>query len=181
MLRSGGDGKMAPFHNHTDRQACQSVGLPNYQQETHMQNKQKIHAWYWHVFGHGTGTVYLYYFEDEKNTQKQRGKSIWACKVGSTQEEVLWRVEQQLKKIDPQYTFEKNERPDIPILFKSDKPKTLETQIHDILKAFNRKINTKKRQEWYITGREWFLTNPNEVMQIYLFIVDFENYAWHAE
>ncbi len=144
-----------------------------------MEKREKLQYWSWEEFGTGTGSVYLYYFQDEKNEQKYQGKSVWACKVGYAEGDAHKRVAQQLKKIDPDYAFEKKERPILPILFKSDTPRRLETQIHKILQALGRKIDTEKRHEWYITGHEWYLTNPNEVLQIYFFIVDFQNYAWH--
>ena len=52
------------------------------------------------------------------------------------------------------------EEPEIGLIIKTDNPSDLEQRIHNMLKEFNRHIENAP-------GTEWFLTNPNQVEEIY--------------
>lgn len=122
----------------------------------------------WTEFGEGSGSVYLYYFPCQKKHVQQVGAPVWECKIGYTEEEdVHAYIERQAKKSRKLFDIPDTEYPEMPVLFKTDTPKELETQIHKILKLFRRKVKIKKQ-------REWFFTNPDEVIQIYLFLDDFD-------
>lgn len=121
----------------------------------------------WKEFGVGGRSVYLYYFPSQKSQAQNTGQPVWECKIGHTKEDVHQYVQKQLKKVRQIFDIADTEYPEIPLIFKTDNSKTLETQIHDILKVFDRKVNIEGQ-------REWFFTNPNEVIQIYHFIVDFD-------
>jgi len=131
---------------------------------------RKIKSWRWTEFGAGERSVYLYYFPSHKAHAQSLSQPIWACKIGETGEDVHPYIEKQINKVRPLLKIDDNEYPEIPIIFKTDDSRTLERRIHRILKAFDRWIKIPKQLEWY-------LTNPDEVIQIYLFIQDFETFV----
>ena len=108
------------------------------------------------ILGKGEGWVYLYYFDREKAEAQDQGNEVWPCKIGRTEREPEKRIQEQM-----------NEGSDIPIialLLETDKPKVLEKTIHGILTL--RGVHLKHEQ-----GKEWFLTSPNEVIDIYRLMV----------
>ncbi|MDE0326676.1 MAG: GIY-YIG nuclease family protein [Candidatus Poribacteria bacterium] len=109
------------------------------------------------TLGSGTGAVYVYYFPRDKKHAESEGKSVWACKIGMTENDVETRVKGQM-------TAAIYEEPEIGLEIRTDSPRCLEKAIHAILELKGQKMNTTGRRN------EWFLTSPNEVMIIQILI-----------
>ena len=112
------------------------------------------------IFGEGEGWVYLYYFDKGKAEAQDQGSKVWPCKIGFTENEPEKRIQQQME--------ENSDIPIIALLLQTNKPKVLERSIHGILTL--RGSHLKHPQ-----GREWFLTEPDEVASIYKFITDWKH------
>lgn len=130
---------------------------------------RKGKARWWEEYGTGHGTVYLYYYPSQKAHAQMTGQPVWKCKIGQTKEpDVVDYIDTtKVNKDRVIFDIPQDEYPDIPLLFKTDNPKGLEKQIHNILKTLDRWIKIKGANEWYFT-------NPKEVKQIYLFLMDFD-------
>ena len=87
---------------------------------------------------------------------QDQGSEVWPCKIGRTEREPEKRIQEQ---IDGD-----SDIPIIALLLRTDKPKVLERTIHGILTLCD--VRLKHEQ-----GKEWFLTNPDEVIDIYRLIV----------
>lgn len=103
--------------------------------------------------GSGDAAVYLYYFHAYRKLADLEGKSIWACKIGTTNDNPHTRIRSQVGTEMP-------EHPKIGLIIKTDTPGDIEKRIHEILKATDRHIENAP-------GAEWFLTNPDAVEKIY--------------
>lgn len=123
----------------------------------------------WEEWGAGSGHVYLYYYPSQKAHARMSGQPIWECKIGCTKESDVHAYVNRTKVAKDRVIFDlsADETPDIPLILKTDTPKQLERQIHDILKTFDR---------WHkIPGaNEWYLTSPDEVIGIYQFIQEMD-------
>ena len=98
--------------------------------------------------GQGSSTVYLYYFPEYKKGE------YYPCKVGKTDaDDVLGYVVNQAGAALP-------EKPKIGLLIKTDNPNGVETGIHGLL-------DDKGRRKTDAPGREWFVTNTDEVKHLY--------------
>ena len=104
------------------------------------------------IFGSGKHWVYLYYFPHDKEKAKSNGEPFWPCKIGQVNENPEGRVRKQ--------TLGVPALPHIALLLKVDKHLALETAIHKILTLRGRHLEK-------LPGKEWFLTNPDEVWEIY--------------
>ena len=108
------------------------------------------------IIGSGNGSVYLYYYPQYQERAESKGESVWECKIGrTTHSEAGTRIRQQATGLP--------ESPMIGLHIKTDKEKKIERIIHDILKVRGTHIADAP-------GREWFLTSPSEVEDIYNFI-----------
>ena len=116
---------------------------------------------YQQIFGSGKHWVYLYYFDADKKKAKSDSMSpyddeedhlFWPCKVGKTDKDPENRVKAQTSGVLVP--------PHIGPLFRTDKHSALEKAIHGILTVRGRHLK-----------KEWFLTNPKEVINIYDFII----------
>lgn len=116
------------------------------------------------IFGSGKYWVYLYYFSADKKKAKSDSTSpyddendlFWPCKIGKTDKDPENRVKAQTSGVPVP--------PHIGLLLRTDEHVALEKAIHGILTVRGRHL--KKLQ-----GKEWFLTNPKEVIGIYDFII----------
>ncbi len=106
------------------------------------------------IFGEGKHWVYLYYFDRDKTELESQGSKVWQCKIGCTYRDPEKRIQEQTKK----------HAPIIALLLKTDEPVGLEKAIHGILTLCGKHL--KEIQE-KTQGREWFLTSPDEVVEIY--------------
>ena len=71
------------------------------------------------TLGSGTGAVYVYYFPRDKKHAESEGKSVWACKIGMTENDVETRVKGQM-------TAAIYEEPEIGLEIRTDNPRGLE-------------------------------------------------------
>ncbi len=108
------------------------------------------------VFGNGENWVYCYYL----TIQKKQGASQFPCTIGRTSggtiKSIRKYIERQARKaiVDP---------PKIPLLFRTNECVDLEGAIHRILRLRDQQIDAP--------GDELFMTNPEEVLEIYDFII----------
>ena len=108
------------------------------------------------TIGSGNSSVYLYYYPQYRESAESKGKQVWACKIGKTiDSEADGRIRGQATGLP--------ENPKIGLHIKTDKEAEIERIIHDILK-----VRGKHKDD--TPGREWFLTSPSEVEEIYKFI-----------
>ena len=113
------------------------------------------------IFGEGKHWVYLYYFDQDKKDAESKGEVIWRCKIGSAGG---FTKAGNMKRDAPE-TRVKNqtrgtpEEPIIALLFRTDLHDTLEGIIQGILTLQGKHLPNAQ-------GREWFLTNPSEVVRI---------------
>ena len=103
----------------------------------------------------GKGSVYLFYYPTYKDRAEERGDEFWRCKIGKTTNSAKSRVGGQ--------TTGSPEEPIIALEFKTDHPTELEAALHAILKLRGRHVENAG-------GKEWFMTNPDEVEQIHSFL-----------
>ena len=103
------------------------------------------------IIGDGEYEVYLYYYPSYKALAKLEGLQSFRCKIGST--------------IDHKKRFS-TAQTDVPemrkiaVIFKTDYPTELEKILHSTLIIQGKQLKDTP-------GREWFLTNPNEVINLY--------------
>ena len=106
------------------------------------------------TIGSGRNSVYLYYYQWDQERAKSKGQSVWECKIGKTERPLQERLREQAT--DPE-NFK------LGLHIKTDRPKDIEDIIHDDLKKRGRHRGESLR-------KEWFLTSPSEVEEIYNFI-----------
>ena len=107
---------------------------------------------YQRIFGEGKHWVYLYYFNDDKLSAEAEGDEAWPCKIGEAEKNPEKRVKNQ--------TSGARVEPRIALLLRTNQHKALEKVIHGILTLMDRPLKDTQ-------GREWFLTNPDEVAEIW--------------
>jgi hypothetical protein len=107
--------------------------------------------------GSGKKSIYVYYYDNYKELASLKNSKIWECKVGRTDVDPISRVVGQAGTCYP-------EMPHIALVIYCDDSNLLEKAIHDALRLRNR---------WLIDspGKEWFLTSPEEVEEIYNSII----------
>lgn len=123
------------------------------------------------ILGSGKYWVYLYYFDKDRNEVIDSDGNpyyvpedlwnrdnifCWRCKIGKTEKNPEARIKAQTSGVPVP--------PKIPLLIRTDQHTELETAIHSILK-----LSGKHLKE--LQGKEWFDTNPQEVLNIYDWIV----------
>ena len=109
--------------------------------------------------GSGESTVYVYYFPIYKNNAEKEGKNFWECKVGKTTIGADDRIKQQTGTGTP-------EQPEKGLEIKTNDPDQLESALHAMLKARGRYVEKAK-------GKEWFITSPTEVYEMYCLLTYF--------
>lgn len=105
------------------------------------------------VLGDGAESVYLYYFENDKELAKLKGKDTWDCKIGRAGADVDQRVSDQAR-------TSRSKRPMIAVVIRTDQAFYLEQVIHNSLKIVDRHIVGERGH----TGVEWFDTNPERLI-----------------
>ena len=108
------------------------------------------------VFGKGEDWVYCYYL----TSQKKQGDTQYPCTIGRTSGGTMKSVR---KYIEGQMRKAVVEPPKIPLLFRTDACVDLEGAIHRVLKLRGQQIDAP--------GNELFMTNPEEVLEVYDFII----------
>jgi hypothetical protein len=107
--------------------------------------------------GDGETIVYCYYLPAYQELAKINKEEFWPCKIGRTNGDPLIRVLNQVSTSLPEY-------PNIALKIKTEDSRSLEHAIHNILTLKKRKISSSP-------GSEWYLTNPDEVIDIYKRII----------
>ncbi len=105
------------------------------------------------IMGSGKQSVYLYYYPVYRRLAELEGEEVWACKIGKAKNDPLIRISNQTRTALPEY-------PKVSLVIKTDEFALMETTIQNILK-----LQGKHKQD--APGREWFITSPSEVEQIY--------------
>ena len=103
------------------------------------------------TIGSGKKSVYLYYYQWDRDSAKSKGESVWECKIGKTERPLQERLRQQATD---------TEKFKLGLHIKTDEPKKIEDIIHNELKKHGKHIGASLR-------KEWFLTSPSEVEEIY--------------
>lgn len=93
------------------------------------------------TIGSGSESVYVYYFPS------QEADSSWPCKIGRAKGDPIKRIRMQQASMQ--------EQPIVALVIKTNDSGALESLIHSSL---------KKASSF---GREWFVTSPTEVEQIF--------------
>lgn len=114
--------------------------------------------------GTGEQEVYLYYYPAYRQRAylqrppvwKYRGAALWECKIGETHDQDTETRTGQQKGPLP-------EKKVVALVMKTDNSRKLEMMIQEILKMWDRWIKNAE-------GKEWFLTSPEEVENIYHFL-----------
>ena len=106
------------------------------------------------TIGSGRQSVYLYYYQQKRESAESKYKNVWECKIGNTERPLQARLREQAT--DP-------EKFKLGLHIETNRPKDIERIIHDILKVRGKHIDEAP-------GREWFLTSPSEVEEIFKFI-----------
>ena len=101
------------------------------------------------TLGTGKSSVYLCYYPTYRCLAEYEGKEFWACKIGS---------------VETQAPTEMPEPPEIRLILRTDDPENLEQLLHNILTFRGKQIAD-------VPGKEWFMTSPGEVEDIYKMIV----------
>jgi len=105
------------------------------------------------MVGEGDNIVYCYYLPAYLELADKRKETFWPCKIGRTDGDPLIRVLNQVSTALPEF-------PTIALAIKTNDARSLERAIQNILNLKKRKISSSP-------GSEWYLTNPDEVLNIY--------------
>jgi len=103
------------------------------------------------VIGDGEEAVYVYYYPAYKTSALAAEQDHWLCKIGRTSRFPGIRISEQ--------TTGMPEQPVIGLVIKTDDSRTLESVIKNVLAL---------RKQWSENspGIEWFVTSPDNVLQI---------------
>ena len=113
------------------------------------------------IFGEGKHWIYLYYFPQEKRDAEKKDRSVFPCKIGKADgigRNGNIKYDAPEKRVEA-LTRGAREFAKIPLLFRTDTHTTLETAIHKNLELQRKNIPNRP-------SKEWFLTNPREVVKI---------------
>ena len=105
------------------------------------------------TIGSGESSVYLYYYPAYQRLAELESKKVWPCKIGKTTRNAISRITSQTRTALPEY-------PKVGLIIKTDELRLMETTIQNILK-----LQGKQKKD--APGKEWFVTSPNEVEQVY--------------
>ncbi len=125
----------------------------------------KIHVDNRTVLGQGVGSVYLYYYESEKELALLKGKTTWQCKIGRASGSATERVMSQAK-------TSRSKPPVIALEILTDYPAYLEKIIHNSLKMVDRHLEDESGD----VGIEWFDTNPEQLILWFKGYVKLQNF-----
>ena len=110
------------------------------------------------VMGKGKSEVYVYYYPSYKELADLKGERYFRCKIGMTSR----GLERRLGK---PFCTDAPERRIVAIRILTDTPEDVEKYLHSALKSAGRQVKSTY-------GREWFMTNPEEVLKLYAGMVD---------
>ena len=102
--------------------------------------------------GSGNNSVYVYYYPTYKHHAELQGEETWPCKIGHSEySNPIHRILQQVGTGMP-------EKPEIALVIQTNMPEDVEAAIHKLL---DRDLIPDS------PGKEWFLTNPSRVEEIF--------------
>ena len=105
------------------------------------------------IIGSGKQSVYLYYYPAYQRLAEFQDEEVWACKIGKAGNDPLIRINSQTRTALPEY-------PTVGLIIKTNELALMKKTIQNILK-----LQGKHKAD--APGREWFITSPSEVEQIY--------------
>ncbi len=108
--------------------------------------------------GLGKASVYVYYYDSYRELATLKGNESWECKIGRTDVDPISRIIGQAGTCYP-------ELPHIALIIYCDDSSLLEKALHNILKLRKRWLENSP-------GKEWYITSPHEIEEIYRSIVD---------
>jgi len=106
-------------------------------------------------FGQGKNAVYVFHYEIYKEKYHSKGNKFYPCKIGLSINPND-RVTKQVGTAFP-------EPPIVDLIIKTDNAALLEKVIHNVLSLRDRHCENS-------LGKEWFYTNPIEILSIISFI-----------
>lgn len=103
--------------------------------------------------GNGENSVYVYYYDIYKKYAELKGENKYPCKIGRTDVNPIDRIIGQAGTCQPEY-------PHCALIIRCQDSSVLETYFHSALKI---------RKCWIenAPGKEWFITNIEEIKKIY--------------
>lgn len=111
--------------------------------------------------GEGNESVYLYYYDTYKELAELKGNYLWECKIGRTDIEPIQRVIGQAGTCFPEY-------PHIALVIHCEDSHKLEDVLHSIMKYQKKHVESAP-------GKEWFITSPEEIENLYITILTKSN------
>lgn len=108
------------------------------------------------TIGTGDCAVYVYYYDIYKKYAEINNKRSFECKIGRTDKAPIHRILEQTGTCYP-------EKPHIALIIHCENSKLLEAALHRVLCYKGKKIEESP-------GDEWFITSPEEIKGIYLFL-----------
>lgn len=106
--------------------------------------------------GFGKSSVYVYYYDSYKELAELKGNKSWECKVGRTDVDPISRILGQAGTCYPEF-------PHVALIIYCEDSSLLEKVIHSVLKFKNRWLENAP-------GKEWFITSPEEIEDIFVSI-----------
>lgn len=120
------------------------------------------------IYGNGKNWVYLYYLSDDKTgvevnaSEKSHSEREWPCNIGRT------KAKKPAERRILKETRPFQEKVIIELLLRTDEEIKLESGIHIALKLRGKHIPPEDINR----EREWFITNPDKVIEIYEFFME---------
>ncbi len=103
------------------------------------------------TIGEGAEKVYCYYFPAYEVLARLKGETCFRCKIGKTQD------------IKKRFGGSKTDLPEhrkLALIIRTDHPDDVESLLHASLRLAGKQVEDAP-------GREWFLTNPAEITELY--------------
>lgn len=113
------------------------------------------------IVGTGQSEVYVYYYPAYRELAKKNGEEFYRCKIGRTSKGIESRMGRP-------FCTDAPERRTVAVRIRTDFPEEVEKYLHAAMKSAGRKCAN-------VYGREWFMTNPEEVMKLYTGMADLLN------
>jgi hypothetical protein len=103
------------------------------------------------ILGEGPESVYVYYYESERELATYRKDSVWQCKIGES------GTSDPIDRVIAQCGTSRHTLPKIPLVIKSYDSEGIEKLIHRVFRLAGLGIKNDS------CGDEWFMTNPQQI------------------
>jgi hypothetical protein len=110
------------------------------------------------TLGEGTESVYVYYYDTDRELANFKGQAAWPCKIG--------RAGEPVDRILNQTRTARHSLPVFALAIWSDDARGMEELIHQLLQRAGLSIDND------YCGDEWFMTNPEQIAACYSGIED---------